>query len=169
MQRGDFLPGIATREAFFLIREHGNLLWEAVPPEESKERAENSRLYEHPIVAEASRGEGSAETQGPQLRRVRLALDKPTQGRETKIVMLTNASVSYASAGQVALLGIGASRRDASTPLRTTSRLGKLGKITVRQESESGRIMPRSVQPRPQRGPAVPPPPDLAPTRRPRR
>jgi len=44
-----FLSGIAERGAYFLIREHGNLPWEATGPEEEKGRAENGDLYEQPI------------------------------------------------------------------------------------------------------------------------
>lgn len=104
-----FLSGIAKREAFFLIREHGNLPWEAAGPEESKGRAENGRLYEQPVVVEAPRGgedteEGSAETQHLRLRRVRLVLDEPTRNGETEIVVLTGVPACDASAEQIASL-----------------------------------------------------------------
>jgi IS4 transposase len=105
----EFLSGIAEREAFFLIREHGNLPWEAAGLEESKGRAENGQLYEQPIVVEAPRGEeateeGSPETQRLRLRRVRLVLDEPTRNGETEIVVLTDVPVSDASAEKVASL-----------------------------------------------------------------
>lgn len=99
-----FLSGIAEREALFLIREHGNLPWEAAGLEESKGRAENGQFYEQPVVVEAPRGEESAEDRKLRLRRVRLVLDEPTRSGDTEIVVLTGVPACDASAKRVASL-----------------------------------------------------------------
>ena len=83
-----FLSGIAERGACVLIREHGNLPWEAVGLEEEKGRAENGDLYEQPI-----RIPGNGEDEGESAleeRRIRLLLDEPTRDGDTEIVVLTS-------------------------------------------------------------------------------
>jgi hypothetical protein len=97
-----FLSGIAERGACFLIREHGNLPWEAVGPEEEKSRAENGDLYEQPIRITTD-GEDGGES-ALEVRRVRLLLDEPTRDGDTEIIMLTNLPKEDASAEQVASL-----------------------------------------------------------------
>ena len=97
-----FLCGIAGQGACFLIREHGNLPWDATGPEEEKGRAENGDLYEQPIRIfgnEEDEGESALE-----VRRIRLVLDEPTRDGETEIVVLTNLPKEEASAEKVASL-----------------------------------------------------------------
>ena len=97
-----FLSGIAERGAYFLIREHGNLPWEATGPEEEKGRAENGDLYEQPIRITANGEDGDESTL--EVRRIRLLLDEPTRDGETEIVVLTNLPKEDASAEKVASL-----------------------------------------------------------------
>jgi hypothetical protein len=97
-----FLSGIAERGACFLIREHGNLPWEAVGAEEEKGRAENGDLYEQPIRITGTGEDGDKSTlEG---RRIRLLLDELMRDGDTEIVMLTNLPEEDASAEQVASL-----------------------------------------------------------------
>jgi hypothetical protein len=96
-----FLRGIAERDAYFLIREHGNLPWEPAGPEEERGRAENGDLYEQPIRITGADEEGEST---PEVRRIRLVLDEPARDGDTEIVMLTNVSEEDASAEQIASL-----------------------------------------------------------------
>ena len=97
-----FLCGIAERGGCFLIREHGNLPWEAIGPEEAKGRAKNGDLYEQPIRITTD-GEDEGES-AFEVRRVRLLLDEPTRDGDTEIVVLTNLPKEEVSAEKAASL-----------------------------------------------------------------
>ena len=100
-----FLTGLAERGASFVIREHANLPWEALGPEEAKGRAENGALYEQQV--RICSGDGAEKTADAEetaivVRRIRLVLDKPTRDGDTEIVVLTNVPVEDATAEEIA-------------------------------------------------------------------
>jgi hypothetical protein len=102
-----FLGGIQEREASFLIREHGNLPWKPIGPEEKIGRIENGMLYQRSVSIESSfqqDGDSGQDDSTLRARRVRLVLDEPTRDGETEIVVLTNVPASDATAEQVAAL-----------------------------------------------------------------
>ena len=110
-----FLTGLAERGASFVIqsfviqsfviREHANLPWEALGPEEAKGRAENGALYEQQVrICSEDDAEKTADAEETAIfvRRIRLVLDKPTRDGDTEIVVLTNVPVKDATAEEIA-------------------------------------------------------------------
>jgi hypothetical protein len=98
-----FLGGLHERDAFFVIREHGKLPWDAAGPEEAVGRVETGTLYQQPI--DVAQGASSSEAASPmRLRRLRLVLDEPTRDGETEIALVTNLPTAHASAQRVASL-----------------------------------------------------------------
>ena len=94
-----FLFGIALRLGYFVIRRHATTLsWEKESAWESRGRTETGELEEQTI--ELIGPDGSKLT----VRRIRLTLDNPTRDGEKVIELLTNLSVSAATAAVVAKL-----------------------------------------------------------------
>jgi IS4 transposase len=93
-----FLFGLAKREAFFVIRQHGSTLtWELRGKSRRVGRIATGVVYEQ---------EMELRFQGETLnvRRVTLCLDRPTESGDTEIHIVTNLSAEQATAQQVALI-----------------------------------------------------------------
>jgi hypothetical protein len=80
----DFWFALATRRAFGVIRHHANLSWQALGTRRYVGRTDTGRLYEQRgrIYDEAGKV--------LELRRLTIALDKPTRDGDTEIHILTN-------------------------------------------------------------------------------
>jgi hypothetical protein len=92
----DFLCGIASREAYFISRQHQGLSWKALTPQRYVGQVETGKVYEQ--LVQVVDAEGNAHT----YRRIRLSLNKPTRDGETQIFILTNLPKSVASAQLIA-------------------------------------------------------------------
>jgi hypothetical protein len=95
-----FLFGIKRRNAFFVIRQHASLPWEAKGKRRSAGRDAKGRpVYEQTIsLTDPETGETF------NARRITIVLDKPTKQGETEIHILTNLSWKVADALKVAEL-----------------------------------------------------------------
>lgn len=93
-----FLYGIEARSAYFIIRHHQSLPWEAVSLLIKKGRIETGVVYEQRIRIRDEAGISHL------WRRIVLKLDRPTRDGDTEIVILSNLSKRSASAKQIARL-----------------------------------------------------------------
>jgi hypothetical protein len=81
-----FLFGIAARGGFFLIRQHASTLtWELLAERKSCGKTDSGRVYE-----QAMRLRDPASGQILRVRRITVALNKPTRDGETEVHLLTN-------------------------------------------------------------------------------
>jgi hypothetical protein len=95
----DFLFGIAGRQAFFIIRQHGQTLtWKLVGRRRPCGRGPTGRVFEQAV--ELTDGQGSVLT----ARRITVELDEPTREGDTEIHILTNLPAEDADAPAVAEL-----------------------------------------------------------------
>jgi hypothetical protein len=95
----DFLFGIADRKGFFLIRQHAaTLTCELVGKRRRIGRCLTGTIYEQKLRLTHS------DSRTLDIRRVTIELDKPTRDGETEIHLLTNLSMTAASASVVAEL-----------------------------------------------------------------
>lgn len=95
----DFLFGIAGRQAFFIIRQHGQTLtWKLVGKRRSRGRSATGKVFEQAI--ELDDGEGNTL----KARRITVELDEPTRDGDTEIHILTNIPAEDADARTVAEL-----------------------------------------------------------------
>src|SRR5512135_9239 len=93
----DFLFGIARRDAYFVIRQHGaNLYIEGMGERQSCGRSETGKVYEQTIRATNDAGEILI------LRRITVELDQPTRDGDTAIHLLTNVPAKDARAKVIA-------------------------------------------------------------------
>jgi IS4 transposase len=90
----DFLNGIASKQASFIIREHLNLPWTAIDELKFCGRVEGGQLWSQSIEITCG-----AETR--QLSRIVLRLDKPSRHGDDQIVVLTNLPPTDVSPRQV--------------------------------------------------------------------
>lgn len=80
----EFWFALATRHAFGVIRHHANLSWQAIGKRRYVGRGDTGRVYEQ-------RGRIYDESgKALELRRITVALDKPTRDGDTEIHILTN-------------------------------------------------------------------------------
>jgi IS4 transposase len=93
-----FLRGIATRGAYFAIRQHGTLVGQPEGPRQDKGRCATGRVFEQKL--RLGDGEGGVWV----VRRVTVELDQPTEDGDTEIHILTNLPVKKATAAKVAEL-----------------------------------------------------------------
>lgn len=91
-----FLRGIACRQAFFVIRQHGTLHGQPVGVRHARGRCATGAVFEQRL--RIRRPEGGFWT----VRRVTVVLDEPTRDGDTEIHILTNLRVRVASAARVA-------------------------------------------------------------------
>jgi hypothetical protein len=92
-----FLFGLATRGAYFVIRQHGSTLtWKLRGPRRRVGRIATGMVYEQAMELHF---EGSTLS----VRRVTLALDRPTESGDTEIQIVTNLGAEQATAAQVAV------------------------------------------------------------------
>jgi len=91
-----FLFGLATREAFFVIRQHGSTLtWKLRGKRRRVGRIASGTVYEQGM--ELRSGDATLS-----IRRVTLCLNHPTESGDTAIQILTNLSAEQATGSQVA-------------------------------------------------------------------
>jgi IS4 transposase len=94
----DFLEGVAQRDAFFVVRRHGNLTVEPTGAFSREVPTATGWVSERPVqIWQGERGVLSA-------RLVRVRLAQPTEDGDTAIEILTNLPVRGASAEKVAAL-----------------------------------------------------------------
>lgn len=93
-----FLLAIVERGASFAIRQHEKLAWEPAGKRYSRGRIEGARVSEQRVAIRNDDGERVF------LRRVVLALDKPTRDGDTQLAVLTNLPESAADARAVGRL-----------------------------------------------------------------
>ncbi len=92
-----FMFGIAVN-AFFIIRQHGNLPWKAVGKMKYVGRVDTGRVYEQTISIVNESGETM------RLRRIRVRLDNATRDGDNDIFILTNLPKKVANAKKIAEL-----------------------------------------------------------------
>jgi hypothetical protein len=91
-----FLFGLAARQAFFVIRQHGSTLtWTLQGRRRRVGRIATGMVYEQAMEL---RFEGATQV----VRRITLRLDHPTESGDTEIFIVTNLSPEQATALQVA-------------------------------------------------------------------
>ncbi len=79
-----FLLGVAERDAYFVVRQHGNLPWEAAGRMKRIGQIEGGMVYEQPIRIKDDEGNEL------RLRRIRVHLDQPTRDGDRDVFILTN-------------------------------------------------------------------------------
>ena len=79
-----FLLALSAKKAFFLIRQHEKLAWEPAGPVYGRGRIDGTRVREQRVAVRDDEGRRVF------LRRVVLALDKPTRDGDTELALLTN-------------------------------------------------------------------------------
>ena len=79
-----FLLGVAERDAYFVVRQHGNLPWEAAGRMKRIGQIEGAAVYEQPIRIKDDEGNEL------RLRRIRVHLDQPTRDGDRDVFILTN-------------------------------------------------------------------------------
>jgi IS4 transposase len=95
----NFLFGIAGRGASFVVRQHAATLhWEFVGKRRACGRTDTGKVFQQTIRATNEAGEVLI------LRRITLALDRPTRDKETEIHLLTNVPAKDARAKVIAEL-----------------------------------------------------------------
>jgi hypothetical protein len=91
-----FLWAIMGRGGSFALRQHGNLQGESLGTRKSKGRCETGWVYEQRLRLRNDEG------QVAEVRRITVALDKPTRDGDTEIHILTNLPARKVSAVRVA-------------------------------------------------------------------
>jgi hypothetical protein len=79
-----FLFGVAARQAFFVVRQHPQVVGELRGKRRTLRRVEGGTLYEQELSVTNRHGESLV------LRRITIELDEPTRFQETEIHLLTN-------------------------------------------------------------------------------
>lgn len=94
----DLLIGIAQREAYFIIREHQNLPWQALGELEQKGTNPSGTIWEQPVKL--------TNEQGDELhyRRVVIHLNQPTRHGDEELAILTNLPETVADASKISQL-----------------------------------------------------------------
>lgn len=90
-----FLLGIADRQGFFVIRQHGQMPVMPNAPLRSAGRTESGAVFEQPATLQL--GDRTLV-----VRRIVLQLDTPTRDGDTELAILTNLAESVADAAKVA-------------------------------------------------------------------
>jgi IS4 transposase len=93
-----FLLGIAKRHAYFTIRVHQHLPWQAVEPLSEAGKTDTGKVFEQPVQLT---DESGVTLVG---RRVVIQLDQPTRHGDREVAVLTNLPVAVADAKKVATL-----------------------------------------------------------------
>jgi len=91
-----FLTGIAEQDAFFIIRQHGNLPWEPIGKETQAGSVETGKVYQQAIRVVDEDGKAW------ELRRIRLVLKKKTRDGDKEICIITNLPKQQVSAKRIA-------------------------------------------------------------------
>jgi hypothetical protein len=80
----DFLRGIAEKEAYFVIRQHGSMTCEAAGPLVKIGEVETGTVYEQPVLLDTKSGAPLT------IKRIELHLKSATRGKDKIIAVLTN-------------------------------------------------------------------------------
>lgn len=94
----DFLFGIASRQGFFVTRQHKGLPWEAVTAFERQGQVDGAEVWQQRV--RVVKEDGSILF----ARRLKLVLEKPTRAGERELFILTNLPEEDADALRVACL-----------------------------------------------------------------
>ena len=97
MSTNKFLFGIEQKNAYFIIRQHGSLPWQALEELQEVGRVNNGQVFEQRVSL-------SYEQHELIVRRVLLRLNQPTTDGETEIAVLTNLPQTSADGPSVAQL-----------------------------------------------------------------
>jgi len=92
----EFTCGIASKEAFLIIREHKNYPWVAFGEEQYAGETETGTVYEQPILVADLQGKKSA------FRRIRVHLKKETRDGDQNISLISNIPKEYVTAEKIA-------------------------------------------------------------------
>jgi len=92
----DFLRGIATRGGCFVVRQHGQLKGTLVGARQYKGTIDTGKVYEQQIGLVTAQGDPWL------LRRITVALEKPTRDGDTEIHLLSNVPMRKGSAQTLA-------------------------------------------------------------------
>ena len=93
-----FLSDIAAREAYFIIREHLNLPWQALGPLKEVGRSDTGKVFEQTVKITADSGTSLT------LRRIVIQLYQPTRHGDSKVAIFTNLPTTVVNAPTVANL-----------------------------------------------------------------
>jgi len=93
-----FLTGICDRQAYFAIRQHGNLPWDPLGKEISKGRTDTGKVFEQPIRVFDVNGKPY------EFRRIRVLLNEKTRDGDKEIFIITSLIKTAANARTVARL-----------------------------------------------------------------
>jgi len=91
-----FLAGIANRDAFFIIRQHGKLPWEPTGKETQAGNVETGKVYDQPIHVVDEDGNAW------EFRRIRIVLKKATRDGNKELCIITNLIKQQVSAKTIA-------------------------------------------------------------------
>lgn len=94
----DFLTGIAKRDAFFIIRQHGNFSWEPIGKEAQAGYVETGKVYQQLIQVVDEDGKER------KCRRIRIVLKKKTRDGDEELFIITNLTKQQTSAKRIAAL-----------------------------------------------------------------
>ena len=94
----DFTCGIASQQAYFVIREHKKYPWQPVGKEKYIGKIDTGKVYEQRISVVDESGEKHI------FRRIRVSLKTPTRDGDKQIAIITNLSKRAADARKVAAL-----------------------------------------------------------------
>lgn len=94
-----FLDDIAVLDAFYIVRQHGNMPYEALEPEKQVGRIETGTVYEQWITIK-SESDGTPR----KVRRIRIHLKNETRDGDRNLFILTNLTKASADARKIAAL-----------------------------------------------------------------
>lgn len=93
-----FLCEIDDKQAFFVIRQHGNLPWTSAGKERYVGRTETGAVYDRPIVVQDEQGHEH------HVRRIRVCLDRKTRDGAFELAIITNLPQDVVEAPTIAHL-----------------------------------------------------------------
>ncbi len=94
----DFTNGIASKQAYFIIREHKKYPWESVKKEKYIGKGDTGKVYEQCITVVNGLGQKNI------FRRIRVSLKTETRDGDKEIAIITNLPKKVASAKKIAKL-----------------------------------------------------------------
>jgi len=95
-----FLDDVAVRDAFYVVRQHGKLPYEAIETEKQVGRIETGMVYEQWVMIKAVDNANGQR----KVRRIRLQLDNPTRDGDENLYIITNLTKTAAEARAIARL-----------------------------------------------------------------
>lgn len=92
----EFTCGIASRGAYFVIREHKKYPWQSLGKEKYIGKTDTGKIYEQPILVRDASGQEHT------FRRIRISLKKKTRDGDTDICIISNLSKRSANPKKIA-------------------------------------------------------------------